>query len=150
MNFNKTKIEQSSSKVAVNSSFKKIEIICNPKKIPENIFKSMGRFFQTQSKRIIIKESITFLSGSLVTSEKQYFDQLKYDQLSLVINYFSSMSNMTDNSEHNDFIKINVPMWQIALIASSLPKCTSPDEFIEFSLTCVYKNLSVSFNDEGC
>lgn len=150
MSSNKTRIEQSSSKSVVNNSFKKIEIICNPKKIPEKIFESMSAFFQTKSERIIIKESITFLSGSLVSSEKQYFDQLKYDQLFNVISYFSSMSSMNYNSKNNDFIKIKVPMWQIALIASSLPRCTSPDELIELSLARVYEQLSISFNDEGC
>ncbi|HIF9293801.1 TPA: hypothetical protein ACX6Q7_001705 [Photobacterium damselae] len=143
---NKTKIEQSSSKIVNKSSFQKIEISFDSTNTSKDIWSFMEGCFQTQSKANIVKQVITLLSGPLVSCEKSYFDQLKYDQLSKVVG--NDLYNSI-NKEKSDLISIKAPMWQVSLVASSLPQCDSSNDFIELCLYKAYETLLRSFFDGG-
>lgn len=143
---NKTKIEQSSSKIVNKSSFKKIEMSFDSTRISNNVWSFMRDCFQTKSEANIVKQVFVLLSGPLVVSEKSYFDQLKFDKISKLIE--DNLSN-SPNKEKDELFFIKAPLWQVSLVASSLPQCSSSDEFVELCLNKAYETLSSSFADGG-
>ncbi|MGF1805848.1 hypothetical protein L4C31_11425 [Aliivibrio sifiae] len=143
---NKTKIELSSSKIINKSSSNKIEISFDTSRTSKDVWGFMNKCLGTKSEANIVKQVLILLSGHLVSSERSYFDQLKFDHISKVLGENPS-SNL--NKEKVEFISIKVPKWQVSLVASSLPQCKSSNEFIELCLEKAYKKLTSSFADGG-
>ncbi|EJG1726482.1 hypothetical protein ACLINW_004543 [Vibrio parahaemolyticus] len=143
---NKTKIEKSSSRIVTNSSFNKIEISFDASRTPKEVWSFMKECLSTKSEANIVKQVLLLLSGNLVSSNKSYFDQLRFDQISKVV--ADNSSTKLDIGKEG-FISVKIPKWQVVLVASSLPQCQSSSEFIELCLEKSYKKLKSSFSDGG-
>lgn len=143
---NKTKIEYNSSKIINKSSFERIEINFDSKETSKEVWIFMKECFQTKSEANIVKQVLVLLSGPLVSSEKGYFDQLKYDH---IVNIAKADKSNSSNKEKTELISIKALKWQVLLVASSLPPCESSNKFVELCLNKAYETLSSSFANEG-
>lgn len=141
---NKTRVEQSSSRIVNKSSFNKIEISFDASRTPKGVWSFMKKILSTKSEANVVKQVLLLLSGNLVSSNKTYFDQLRFDHISKVI---ADNSSSKLDREKEGFISVKIPKWQVVLVASSLPQCQSSSEFIELCLEKSYKKLKGSFSD---
>jgi hypothetical protein len=144
---NKTKIELIASKRTIKGSFKNINIHFNTKEISNEFWIEISSLFSTKSKIYLIKQAICFLAGSLIVSEKGYFDQLDYDKVSAVLNDIMQKKNNYNGVNNEEIVSFLIPQWQVAMIASALPKCKSVEKFIKLSLEKSHSLLSNSFQE---
>lgn len=144
---NKTKIELIASKRTIKSSFKNVNIHFNTKEISNEFWIEISSIFSIKSKTYLIKQAICFLAGSLIVSEKGYFDQLDYDKVSAVLNDIMQKNNKYNGVNNEEIVSFLIPQWQVAMIASSLPKCKSVEKFIKLSLEKSHSLLSNSFQE---
>ncbi|MEH3415218.1 hypothetical protein [Phytobacter diazotrophicus] len=144
---NKTKIELIASKRTIKGSLKNINIHFNTREISNEFWMEISSLFAIKSKTYLIKQAICFLAGSLTISEKGYFDQLDFDKISVVLNDVMQKNIEYKNINNEEIVSFFIPQWQVAMIASSLPKCKSVDKFIKLSLEKSHSLLLSSFQE---
>ena len=138
----RTRVEQSSSKIIIKNSMKKVTIYFDPDILDKTMLKYMGDYFQTKSTSNIVQGSFLFASGHLSQKNKILVDCLNYEKISKIVNLLDCGSNKKQENK----IRVSIPYWQILLFSDYMSKVTSLNDIIDLCVKYSYVKLEELFD----
>jgi hypothetical protein len=138
----RTKLEQTSLATLSRNTMEKVDVTFDKEKIDQSKLSKLGKYFGSKSPKVIVKSALDFVVSALMKPELDLLDLTNYDRMGLIKTLKNKMEPAAKIEKN--MIKISIPLWMVAIIASNSEDALSSGEgLVIYSLVETLRRLSM-------